>query len=163
MRKISNPTNREKVLWMKSKSVQVGDSWEWTGGMHGVGYGVVPAVFHKSRYAHRAMHEFAISEIPRGMYVLHLCDNRKCINPAHLSVGTHLENIKDMQSKNRQSGGSMPNEKNPFCRFSDKQIAEIREKARIGVKKSKIESEFGIRESHYYRILKNQARTLRNE
>lgn len=43
------------------------------------------------------------AEIPTGMVIMHHCDNRKCVNPAHLSLGTHFENNLDMRAKNRDA------------------------------------------------------------
>lgn len=150
---------RKLALLLKAKSIETpAGCWEWTGGFHGVGYGSVSGKLHKSRYAHRAMYEGVVSEIPSGMYVLHSCDNRKCINPAHLFLGTHLDNIKDMHAKNRQRGGSMPNERNPNCKFSDAQIIAIRAARLSGETISQTMRRTGISETHYYRVVKDEAR-----
>lgn len=53
--------------------------------------------------AHRAAYIKAFGEIPLGQYVLHKCDNRKCINTEHLFLGTQAENIQDMVAKGRQA------------------------------------------------------------
>lgn len=71
--------------------------WNWIGYITNCGYGQ----FKKNISAHRFSYKFHIGEIPKGMYVLHKCDNRICVNPDHLFIGTHLDNIKDMNSKNR--------------------------------------------------------------
>lgn len=152
-------SKREIAIRLKAKTIQAANGcWEWTGGFHGVGYGSVPAKMGGGRYAHRAMHEAVISEIPKGMYVLHSCDNRKCINPEHLFIGSHMDNIKDMHAKNRQRGGSMPGEKNPHAKFTDDEISRIRSFHKMGAKKREIERKFGISETHYYRIIKQEAR-----
>jgi hypothetical protein len=51
--------------------------------------------------AHRAAYIEASGEIPEGLHVMHSCDNRRCINPEHLSVGTRSDNMKDCASKGR--------------------------------------------------------------
>lgn len=104
------------------------------------------------------MYESANGPITSGMYVLHKCDNRRCINPSHLFLGTHLDNIKDMQSKDRHRGGSLPNELNPSCKFSDNTISAIRRARSIGMTKSEIERAYGISETHYYRVVKGVSR-----
>ena len=137
-----------------------GGCLEWTRGFHGVGYGSVSSRYEGGSYAHRAMYLAAHGEIPPKMYVLHRCDNRKCINPEHLFLGTHLDNIRDMQKKGRHRGGSMPGESNPFAKFSDTKIEEIRLAASRGERKRDIERQFGISETHYYRIVKKQVRAM---
>lgn len=156
-------TNREIAMQLKAKTEVVGDCWEWRGAVHVVGYACVPARFGGGRYGHRAMFSAIVAPIPAGMYVLHSCDNRKCINPEHLRVGTHLENIKDMQGKNRHSGGSLSNEKNPSAKFNNETIKKIRQMAADGLSKRVIERECGISETHYYRVVKKQVRNLEND
>ena len=76
------------------------DCWNWSGNTSGNGYG---RIRHKGRYicAHRASYIVRIGEIPDGLLVLHKCDNRGCVNPDHLFLGTHKDNMQDMLSKGR--------------------------------------------------------------
>lgn len=53
--------------------------------------------------AHRYSYEQAVGPIPKGMIVLHSCDNPRCVNPRHLSVGTHRDNTQDMIAKDRHA------------------------------------------------------------
>lgn len=51
--------------------------------------------------AHRTAWTQEHGDIPSGMYVLHSCDNRKCVNIAHLRLGTHADNMRDMKQRQR--------------------------------------------------------------
>ncbi len=77
--------------------------WIWIGANDRKrGYGS----FHikgKSIGAHRVAYEFFIGAIPKGMVVMHKCDNPRCVNPEHLQIGTQKQNIHDMISKGRKA------------------------------------------------------------
>jgi hypothetical protein len=148
------------ALSLKSKTLEVDNGcWIWIKGKHKAGYGSVNKKLGGG-YAHRAMYESAIGPIPKDMYVLHHCDNRACVNPEHLFLGTHLDNIRDMHSKNRQRGGSMPNEKNPFCKFSDEEIRAIRASKNTGIRFTQLMRLYEISETHLLRVLKGESRRM---
>jgi hypothetical protein len=66
------------------------------------GYGVLTLQRpHRTQRASRYAHEAFNGPIPEGMIVLHSCDNSCCVNPDHLSTGTHTDNVQDCRSKGR--------------------------------------------------------------
>lgn len=75
--------------------------WWWTGALDGQGYGRVrrDKVLHP---AHRLAWIDANGPIPDGLYVCHRCDNRKCVRPDHLFLGTAKDNTQDMIAKGRR-------------------------------------------------------------
>lgn len=74
--------------------------WLWRGRRDGSGYGQLQ--YKKQRIgAHRLSYELHIAEIPAGLWVLHRCDNKLCVRPDHLFLGTHLDNVRDCVSKGR--------------------------------------------------------------
>lgn len=106
--------------------------WLWIGGGTGeCGYGLLNNRIFKQ--AHRASYAIFKGEIPEGMCVCHKCDTPACINPDHLFIGTHLDNMRDMFRKGRR-----PKPKGTHCkqghkypppRPSGKQVCPICENA----------------------------------
>lgn len=113
--------------------------WEWNLSLYN-GYGqfktglsIKPRRYFK---AHRAAWMILNGEIPCDMLVLHHCDNRKCVNPGHLWIGTNQDNVNDMMAKGRHK--SVYKEK-----LTVNDIKTIRCKHKSGTKVADIILEFG--------------------
>lgn len=74
--------------------------WNWTGALNTHGYGHI-RVHSKWAPTHRFSWELSNGLIPDGLSVLHHCDNRRCVRPDHLFLGTALDNVRDMHAKGR--------------------------------------------------------------
>lgn len=84
--------------------------WTWTASRDRLGYGRMKVGSHtdgsrKTVSAHRLAWELAEGPIPEGLCVLHRCDNRPCVRPEHLFLGTVADNNHDMIAKGRQARG----------------------------------------------------------
>mgnify|MGYP000849670227 CR=1 FL=1 len=81
---------------------------------------------------------------PIGKVVMHLCDNRKCVNPDHLKIGTQSENLKDMYNKNRQGDRVFPKGTNHhLTTLTEDQVKEIKQRAKPGLFR-KLAREFNV-------------------
>ena len=103
---------------MKSVEIdQKNQCWNWIGKTISAGYGMV---LHDGmqRSSHRFSYEMHKGDIPSGLVILHSCDNRRCVNPDHLTAGTQSQNMRDMVQKGRGRNqfGKM---KNIFKRLED--------------------------------------------
>lgn len=77
--------------------------WHWLGLTNGKGYGRM-TYQGRQQVAHRLAWMAWNGEIPEGLYVLHRCDNRACVNPEHLWLGTYSDNLQDCWNKGRHPG-----------------------------------------------------------
>jgi hypothetical protein len=92
--------------------------WEWTGTRNRFGYGLICVGTWYAGHittvgAHRLQWERHNGPAPKGQHVMHRCDNRLCINPGHLRLGTPADNIHDMMAKGRQNFAGLRNFKGP--------------------------------------------------
>ncbi len=91
----------QKLFWAKVNKSS-GACWFWTVALHGSGYGIFG--IGKTTYrAHRISWTLKRGPIPKGLFVLHKCDVRACVNPSHLFLGTNQDNVNDMIRKGRNS------------------------------------------------------------
>jgi hypothetical protein len=105
---------------------------------------------YQRKTLHRHVYEEMFGEIPIGLVVRHKCDNRGCINPEHLELGTYKDNSQDMVSRGR----SLKGEKHPASKLSDDDIREIRKLANKGVKRKDICVMFGIKNINTITMIK---------
>ena len=102
-KQLKNLTHRFPQIDLKTRfwaKVKKGDGcWEWQA-QNVNGYGRI-RINGKLVLSHRVVWEMNNGKIPNGIDILHSCDNPSCVNPKHLWAGTHQENMKDRDNKNR--------------------------------------------------------------
>ena len=110
-------------FWKKVQKRRWNQCWYWVG--------------KKARYglfylrgghigAHRVAYAISTGENPGDLYVCHSCDNQLCVNPRHLWLGTHSDNMADMDAKGRRVFRDQTGEKNPTAKLTQKQVNQIR-------------------------------------
>jgi hypothetical protein len=111
------------LFWSKVKKRRGPLCWEWQAGCQRAGYGWV-AFEGKTQLAHRVAYYLTFGKIPAKLCILHTCDNRRCVNPSHLWIGTRTDNNRDRMMKGR----SRPRrgETSGKSKLNNKKVKEIR-------------------------------------
>ena len=130
----------EERFWEKVRVIEPEECWNWQAYVcRSTGYGRIGRN-GSVMGAHRAAYTIVHGEIPKGMEVMHKCDNRRCVNPNHLQLGTHADNLKDMADKNRASSG----ERVWSTSLVDGDILAIRHRRASGEKTLDLADEYGV-------------------
>jgi hypothetical protein len=132
--------------------------WLWFGCGHVLGYGLFRHE-RKTKKAHRVSWELHRGAIPEGGHVCHLCDVRGCVNPEHLFIGTHNDNMTDMSRKGRGRTDDKRGSLNPNAVLVDAQVREIRRLRDAGWSQRKIAETFEVSVMTVNRIVNGEAWT----
>ena len=120
----------------------------WFGDFYSCGYGRI-SFRGKSTNAHRVAWILTKGRLPQGVFVLHRCDNRACVNVEHLFLGSQRDNIIDMYKKGRGARG----EKNGQAKINSEQVKQIRERTISGESQRSLANKFGISKTSIARVV----------
>jgi len=136
------PKSDAKTRFMSKVQKMPNGCLEWQSVIHRDGYG---KFYNEGRQssAHRVSYELFVDPIPNGKWVLHKCDNRKCVEPAHLFLGDMILNIRDMDQKGRRGTKSA---------LTEMQANAIRALLLTGRSQQSIADEFGVHQTAVSRI-----------
>lgn len=121
--------------------------WNWTACRQSDGYGMI-SVGKTMLLAHRMsylLYKGALGD----KQVLHTCDNPTCVNPEHLFLGTHKENMRDKEDKGRGNRTPVKGEAHGRSILTEQQVLSIREDTRV---QSMISKEYHVSQSQISRI-----------
>jgi hypothetical protein len=137
----------EDRFWSKVNKGKSDECWNWTAGHDKYGYGKF-SIRGREVSSHRVAYQIANGSIPNGLCVLHKCDNPPCVNPAHLFVGTHADNVHDKCKKGRASFIAHKGEEHGRAKLNDAQVRQIRERYTAGgVTHRELAREYGVNQS----------------
>lgn len=130
-----------REVFALSVSVDTDACWHWVGKKFPNGYG---AFIYRGRYllAHRVAYLLHTGRNPEDSVVMHTCDNRSCVNPDHLRLGSDQENIRDMVSKGRDN--PRRGLRHPRCKLSDEDVAEIKRLREAGELTTVLAAKFNV-------------------
>jgi hypothetical protein len=150
------PVTKERLIEKFYASVDTKDPekcWNWTGPKQ-LSYGLLQVGKRKGpNHFYERAHRFAIREIggqdlSKDDLVCHQCDNPSCVNPAHLFIGTHLDNMRDKRIKNRHARG----EKSKRGHLTASDIKEIIRLRTLGRTYKDIAEIFSVHPATPYKI-----------
>ena len=147
-------TFKEK-FWNQVDIKNFDECWEFSKKIYKNGYGCF-RINGNDILAHKISWIINNGIRKTGLVIMHSCDNRKCVNPNHLSMGTNQDNILDMINKNRQN---IPLGENNFrCKLSKKDIYEIKILKMDGISAMELSKIFNVSRPQIYRILNGTRR-----
>ena len=135
--------------------------WLWTGARIGPGYGAFRADIdgYRTLLAHRVSWRLHRGPVPEGLFVLHECDVRHCVNPGHLFLGTQRDNIEDTVRKGRASPPPrFFGNANTMTVVADEHLTDIRRLAAEGVTYAELGRRYGVRADTISAIVRGRSR-----
>lgn len=148
----SRRTPHADRFWARVVKTAGDGCWLWAGGTTAGGYGVAHDASGSMTTAHRVAWEITNGPIPDGKHVCHNCpggDNRLCVNPSHMFLGTQAENMQDAAKKGRTTAG----ERNARAKLDEQSIAWAKDRIDHGAKRGEVAAALGIHRETLYKAM----------
>lgn len=143
---MTKPTTPMDRAFIEKRAEKTATCWLWLRSKMRTGYGsVVRNGQHMT--AHRAAWISYNGPIPKGKLVLHTCDVRHCVNPAHLYLGTYSDNNNDMYARGRGGKRGRSGSKNSMAILTEEQVRLIKARLAIGETCLSIGRDFNVAEA----------------
>lgn len=123
--------------------------WIWTKCKSTTGYGSLRGLGEKR--AHRISYRLHKGQIPAGAHVLHTCDVRACVNPEHLFLGSHPDNMRDMDNKGRRV--TRRGEGHGCARLTEESVLAMRQDHIDGMPQNAMARKYGVTQATVSRVV----------
>ena len=151
-------TEKEKLDAFWQKVNRTSDCWTWQGAVSRSGYGSFRD--GKIVQAHIFSYKLHYDDYDNLKFVCHTCDNKKCVNPSHLFLGSRQDNVNDMLSKDRQA--RLYGETNFSSKLTAVDVKDIRDKLHLGMTQASIAKAYGVTQATISLIKRERTWTQTN-
>jgi len=141
----------EDRFWNRVDVKSIDECWNWLGQPNGSGYGRIN-IYGKFFLVHRVSWSLLNGDIPNNRMICHTCDNRLCVNPKHLYLGTYSDNALDRERRLRKEGISHNGRSPKINYIGEMWLIDKLHKAKID--RDIICKMFKIKKSLFYQVLK---------
>lgn len=141
-------------FWRHVRRGADGECWPWTATKLRTGYGTInTGDATRTALAHRVCWTLHHGAIPEGKHVLHTCDNPSCVNPRHLFLGTHQDNMRDKVAKQRHPRG----ERQGSAKLTTADVLDIRARRAAGTPLAVLAAEYGLHRVYVSKVARRVA------
>lgn len=151
-------TEKDKgKFWINVNKRERSQCWDWVGAITKRKYGTI-SLSGMQHLAHRLSYLIHFGKIPKGLFVLHKCDNPNCVNPFHLEVGTQKKNMQDCVDRGRHHTAESYNhgEECPWSKLTDAKVIAIRKLHSDGVICAELARRFNSSDSNIRDVCKRR-------
>ena len=130
--------------------------WTWTAGVSNKGYGLF-WLSPRMQSSHRVAWFLEWGNVPKEICVLHKCDNKICVRPDHLFLGTVQDNNNDKKQKNRSYYGIQKSENQPTAKLTRKDVTVIRARFATGETQRSIALDYDVGYKTIHKVVRNKS------